>query len=123
MHLFDEGWNKLREKIFANEKRLGVIPPDAKLTPWPSGPPASLPMWDSLTADQKRLYIRQIDIWAAYMAYTDYEIGRIYEPVYLCRRWEGNSDSALPFEVANRYDLYKDWLRTIEIRARMRMRR
>jgi hypothetical protein len=50
----------------------------------------------------------------------DYEIGRIYESVYLCRRWEGNSDSALPLEIANRYDLYKDWLRTIEIQARMR---
>jgi hypothetical protein len=49
-----------------------------------------------------------------------YEIGRIYEPVYLCRRWEGNSDSALPLEVANRYDRYKDWLRTIEIQARQR---
>jgi hypothetical protein len=48
----------------------------------------------------------------------DYEIGRIYESLYLCRRWEGNSDSALPLEIANRYDLYKDWLRTIEIRAR-----
>ena len=50
----------------------------------------------------------------------DYEIGRIYESVYLCRRWEGNSDSALPLEVANRYDQYKDWLRTVEIEARMR---
>jgi glycosyltransferase involved in cell wall biosynthesis len=50
----------------------------------------------------------------------DYEIGRIYESLYLCRRWEGNSDSALPLEVANRYDLYKDWLRTIEFQARMR---
>jgi hypothetical protein len=35
MHLFDEGWNKLRETIFANQKKLGVIPQDAKLTPWP----------------------------------------------------------------------------------------
>ena len=49
-----------------------------------------------------------------------YEIGRIYESVYLCRRWEGNTDSALPPEVANRYDQYKDWLRTVEIRARTR---
>jgi hypothetical protein len=48
----------------------------------------------------------------------EYEIGRIYDSVYLCRRWEGNTDSALPLEVANRYDLYKDWLRTVEIRAR-----
>jgi hypothetical protein len=50
----------------------------------------------------------------------DYEIGRIYESVYLCRRWEGNSDSALPLEIASRYDWYKDWLRTVEIRARIR---
>jgi len=50
----------------------------------------------------------------------DYEIGRVFESLYLCRRWEGNSDSALPHEVANRYDHYKDWLRTIEIQARMR---
>ncbi|HUN58467.1 MAG TPA: glycosyltransferase [Candidatus Binataceae bacterium] len=49
----------------------------------------------------------------------DYEIGRIYEPIYLCRRWEGNTDSALSLEVANRYDHYKDWLRTAEIKARM----
>ena len=49
----------------------------------------------------------------------DYEIGRIYDSVYLCRRWEGNSDSALPLEVANRYDQYKDWLRTIEIQYRL----
>jgi len=50
----------------------------------------------------------------------EYEIGRIYDSLYLCRRWEGNSDSALPLEVANRYDRYKDWLRTIEIQARTR---
>lgn len=50
----------------------------------------------------------------------DYEVGRIYESVYLCRRWEGNSDSALPIEIANRYDWYKDWLRTVEIQARIR---
>jgi hypothetical protein len=50
----------------------------------------------------------------------DYEIARIYDSVYLCRRWEGNSDSALPIEAANRYDQYKDWLRTVELQARMR---
>lgn len=50
-----------------------------------------------------------------------YEIGRIYESLYLCRRWEGNSDNALPLEAANRHDHYKDWLRTVEIRARSRI--
>jgi len=52
----------------------------------------------------------------------EYQIGRIYEPVYLCRRWEGNTDAALPIEKINRNDLYKDRLRTIEIKARQRFR-
>ena len=51
----------------------------------------------------------------------EFEIGRIYDSVYLCRRWEGNSDSALPLETQNRYDAYKDWLRTVEIAARQRL--
>jgi hypothetical protein len=50
----------------------------------------------------------------------DYDVGRIYDSIYVCRRWEGNSDSALPLETANRHDLYKDWVRTNEIRARQR---
>jgi hypothetical protein len=50
----------------------------------------------------------------------EYQIGRVYDSLYLCRRWEGNSDSALPLETANRYDFYKDGLRTDEILARQR---
>jgi len=77
MHLFDGGWNKLRETIFANQKKLGVIPPDAKLTPWPEGPPASLKEWDELTADAKKMFIKQVEVFAAYHAYNDYEAGRV----------------------------------------------
>ena len=77
MHLFDGGWNQLRETIFANQKRLGVIPANAKLTPWPSEPPAELKMWDSLTADEKKLFIKQADVFAAFTAYNDYETGRV----------------------------------------------
>jgi len=77
MHLFDEGWNKLRETIFANQKRLGVIPPDAKLTPWPKGPPANLKDWDELTAQDKKMFIKQADVFAAYHTYNDYETGRV----------------------------------------------
>ena len=51
----------------------------------------------------------------------DYEIGRIYESIYFARRWEGNSDAALPLAIANRYDGYKDYLRTVEILARQRI--
>ncbi len=47
-----------------------------------------------------------------------YEVGRIYDPIYLCRRWEGNTDAALATDMANRYDTYKDRLRTLEIMAR-----
>ncbi|HYM00641.1 MAG TPA: glycosyltransferase family 2 protein [Blastocatellia bacterium] len=50
-----------------------------------------------------------------------FEIGRIYEPLYYARRWEGNSDAKLDVATANRYDAYKDTLRTIEIHARQRM--
>ncbi|MFO0858999.1 MAG: arylsulfatase [Phycisphaerales bacterium] len=78
MHLFDEGWNKLRETIFANQKKLGVIPQDAVLTPWPKG---LIKEWDELTADEKKLYIRQVEVFAAYAAYTDHEIGRVIQAV------------------------------------------
>ncbi|MBI4430036.1 MAG: glycosyltransferase family 2 protein [Ignavibacteriales bacterium] len=53
----------------------------------------------------------------------EYQIGRIYEPIYLCRRWEGNTDAALSVEQANRNDQYKDRIRTIEILARQRTNR
>jgi arylsulfatase A-like enzyme len=76
MHLFDAGWNKLREQIFANQKRLGVIPKDAKLPPWPKD---VLKEWDSLSAEEKKLYIRQADVFAAYSAYNDHEIGRVVQ--------------------------------------------
>lgn len=78
MHLFDDGWNALRDKIFANQKRLGVIPQDAQLTPWPDD---LLKTWDKLTADEKKMFIRQADVYAAYLAYTDHEIGRVIQAV------------------------------------------
>jgi arylsulfatase len=77
MHLFDDGWNKVRETIFANQKRLGIMPEDAKLTPWPKG----LPEWDSLSWDEKKLFIKQADVYGAYLAYADNEIGRVIQAV------------------------------------------
>jgi arylsulfatase A-like enzyme len=85
MHLFDNGWEKLRETIFENQKKLGVIPADTELTPWPDGQAefggAKLPRWDSLSLIQKKLCIRQAEVFAAYAAYTDYEIGRVIQEV------------------------------------------
>ena len=76
MKLFDGGYEKLRETIFANQKKLGVIPQDAKLTPWPKD---VLKPWDQLTAEEKKLFIRQVEVFAAYAAYTDHEIGRVIQ--------------------------------------------
>jgi len=78
MHLFDDGWNKLRERIFENQKRLGVIPADTKLEPWPTD---HLKNWDDLTDMEKKLFIKQVEIFAAYEAYNDYEIGRVIQAI------------------------------------------
>lgn len=85
MHLFDKGWNALRDQIFENQKKLGVIPPNTTLTPWPDGQPefggAKLPKWDTLRADEKKLFVRQAEVFAAYVAYNDHEIGRVIQAV------------------------------------------
>jgi arylsulfatase len=77
MHLFDDGWNKIRETIFANQQKLGIMPANARLTPWPD----TLPKWESLGAVEKKLFIKQADVYGAYLAYTDYEIGRVIQAV------------------------------------------
>ncbi len=74
---FDMGYEKLRDEIFANQKRLGVIPANAQLTPWPE----EIPKWDSLSTIEKKLYAHQAEVFAGYAAYTDYEIGRVIQEV------------------------------------------
>ncbi|MBP2648323.1 MAG: arylsulfatase [Gemmatimonadetes bacterium] len=74
MHLFDAGYEKLREQIFANQKRLGLVPQDAVLSPWPAD---VLKPWNQLTPTEQKLFIRQVEVFAAYAAYSDYEIGRV----------------------------------------------
>ena len=74
---FDQGWDKLREEIFARQKAQGVIPATSELTPRP----AELPAWDSLSADQKRLLARQMEVYAAFLEHTDSEIGRLLTEV------------------------------------------
>jgi arylsulfatase A-like enzyme len=76
MHLFDDGYEKLRERIIENQKRLGVIPNDTKLPPWPK---EMLKPWDQLTADEKKLFVKQVEVFAAYVAYNDHEIGRVIQ--------------------------------------------
>ena len=76
LKIFDEGYEKIRERIFENQKRLGVIPKDTKLPPWPK---EILKEWDTLSADEKKLFIRQVEVFAAYAAYNDFEIGRVVQ--------------------------------------------
>ncbi len=78
MHLFDKGWNALRQEIYENQKRMGVIPKDTQLEPWPTD---LLKNWDDLTADEKKLFIKQVEIFAAYVAYNDHEIGRVVQAI------------------------------------------
>ncbi|MFN8624742.1 MAG: arylsulfatase [Candidatus Binatia bacterium] len=74
---FDQGWDTLREEIFARQKQLGVIPAGAELTPRPQ----VLPAWDFLSADQKKLFAHQMEVFAGFLAHTDHEIGRLLQVV------------------------------------------
>jgi arylsulfatase len=78
MHLFDDGWNKVRERIFENQKKLGVIPADTKLDPWPT---KILKNWNDLTPTEQKLYLKQVEVYAAYVMYNDYEIGRVVDAI------------------------------------------
>lgn len=72
---FDMGWDKMREQIFAQQKAKGIIPKNAKLTPRP----AEVPAWNSLSAEAKRTYARQMEIAAAQLAFFDNQTGRIID--------------------------------------------
>lgn len=74
---FDMGWNQYREETFARQKKLGVIPQNAELTPWPE----ELKKWETLSPDEKKMFARQAEVYAAFLAYTDYEIGRVIQAV------------------------------------------
>lgn len=70
---FDEGWDVYREKVIAQQKKLGVIPANAEL---PERNP-NIKAWKSLPADQQKLYARFMEVYAGYLTYTDHEIGRL----------------------------------------------
>jgi arylsulfatase len=72
---FDAGWDVYRAEALARQKRMGLVPQDAKLTPLPPG----VPPWSSLTPDQKRLYARYMEVYAAALAYCDAQIGRLVD--------------------------------------------
>jgi arylsulfatase A-like enzyme len=74
---FDQGWDKVRETTFAEQKRLGVIPQDAKLTPRAPGVQA----WDSCSPEEKKVFARFMEVYAGYLEQTDHNIGRVVKSV------------------------------------------
>jgi arylsulfatase len=88
---FDQGWDKLREETFARQKEFGIIPTSAELTPRPK----ELPSWDSLTADQKKLLSHQMEVYAGFLAHTDYEIGRLLKNI----KAEGHNEDTIVFYI------------------------
>jgi len=72
---FDAGWDKYREETLARQLRLGVVPPRTKLAP----KPAAVKDWDALSADEKRLFAREMEVYAGFGEETDHEVGRLVE--------------------------------------------
>jgi arylsulfatase A-like enzyme len=78
LHLFDKGCNA--KQMFENQRKLGVIPQNAKLTPWPDN---LRKRWEALSDDEKKLFLRQVDVYPAYLMYADHEIGQVIDAI----RW------------------------------------
>jgi len=74
---FDQGWDKLREETLARQKRLGVVPVETKLAP----KPAAIKDWAALTPDEKKLFARQMEVFAGFGEYADTEIGRLIKAI------------------------------------------
>jgi arylsulfatase A-like enzyme len=89
---FDQGWDKIREESLARQIAMGVVPPGTKLAP----KPPEIKDWDKLSADEKRLFAHQAEVFAAFTEYTDHEIGRMlaaFDEV-------GEADNTLVFYIA-----------------------
>ena len=74
---FDQGWDALRQEILTRQIERGVVPEGTKLAPKPE----AIPDWDELSEDEKRLFTRQAEVFAAYVEMTDHEIGRVIQAV------------------------------------------
>jgi arylsulfatase len=89
---FDQGWDELRKETLARQIEMGVVPPGTRLAPKPS----AIKDWDKLSADEQRLFTHQAEVFAAYLDFTDHEIGRVLEAVQAT----GQADNTLVFYIA-----------------------
>ena len=74
---FDQGWDKYREETLARQIKLGVVPPGTTLAPKPQ----AIKDWEALSADEKGLFARQMEVFAAFGEHTDHEIGRLVKAI------------------------------------------
>ncbi|HTF17235.1 MAG TPA: arylsulfatase [Chryseolinea sp.] len=74
---FDQGWDKMREETLARQIKLGIVPPETKLAPKPT----DIKDWESLSADEKKMFSRQMETYAGFAAHTDHEIGRLTKTI------------------------------------------
>lgn len=88
---FDQGWDKLREETLARQIKLGVVPPDTKLAPKPE----AIRDWATLSADEKKLFARQMEVFAGFGEYADTEIGRLVDAI----KATGQLDNTLVFYI------------------------
>ncbi|UKJ06671.1 arylsulfatase [Solitalea lacus] len=74
---FDQGWDKIREQTLERQKKLGIVPSNTKLAP----KPADIKDWDKLSTDEKKLFTRQMEVYAGFAEQTDYEVGRFISTI------------------------------------------
>jgi arylsulfatase len=74
---FDMGWDRYRETVLERQKKLGIVPQNTKLTPRPD----SIPAWDSLTPDQRKVAARLMEVYAGFTAQSDHELGRVIDAI------------------------------------------
>jgi arylsulfatase A-like enzyme len=88
---FDQGWDKLREETLARQIKLGVVPAGTKLAPKPE----AIKDWDKLTPDEKKLFARQMEVFAGFGEYADTEVGRLVQAI----KDTGQLDNTLIFYI------------------------
>lgn len=89
---FDQGWDKIREETFARQKKLGIIPQDAVLTPLAPG----IQAWDSCSENEKKVYARFMEVYAGFLEQTDYNVGRVIDSI----RKRGELDNTMVIFIA-----------------------
>jgi arylsulfatase len=72
---FDDGWDSYRDQVFQNQKEIGLLPPNAQL----AERDPDVPVWDTLSADEKRLYARFMEVYAGFLSQTDHHLGRVLD--------------------------------------------